>query len=103
MLMSMHAFRAGEPTSSISESTSLVVVHDVGTVVLHRQDDAIVLGDLGQLAEAIDHEPAAVAFPVAVLIVSVGLVIGCQPVVDRNPPPGSKDLAQRRPDITRPT
>ena len=50
---------------------------------------------------AFDHEAPAVAFPIPVLVVPVGVVVGGEAVVERDSAPGGEDLADRRAEVVR--
>jgi hypothetical protein len=76
-------------------------VDDVRSVILEREDDALVLRKRGQLANGVDDERASVFLPVPILVEAVRVVVGAAPVMDRHAPPGREDLADRRAEIAR--
>ena len=79
----------------------LVTVDDIRTMVLHRQYDPVVFGNFGQFAQGVNHKLPAIAFPVPVLVVSIGLVVGGEAIVERDASPCREDLADWRPDVVR--
>ena len=79
----------------------LIAVDDIGTMVLHREHDAVVLGHLAELAHGLDDELTAVAFPKPVLVIAVGIVVSRQAVIERDPAPCGEDLADWRAQVVR--
>ena len=71
----------------------LKAVDDIGTMILHGENNAVVLSDSAKLAHRRKYEPAAITFPETVLVVAVCIVVGRKTVMQRNTPPRSEDLA----------
>ena len=70
-------------------------------MILHREYDAVVLGNFAELAHGIDDEPTAVSFPKPVLVVVVCVVVGRETIIERDATPRGEDLADRRTQIAR--
>ena len=70
-------------------------------MILHREDDAVVLGHFAELAHGLNDEAPAVSFPKPVLVVIVGVVVRRETVMERDATPRGEDLADRRAQIAR--
>ena len=70
-------------------------------MVLHRQYDPVVFRNYGQFAQGINHKLPAITFPIPVLVVPIGIVVGSKAIVERYASPCREDLADRRPDVAR--
>ena len=79
----------------------LITVDDVGPMVLHREHDAVIIGNLAEFAHGFDHEPSTVALPESVLVVAVGIVVCGEAIMERDAAPCREDLADRGAQVVR--
>ncbi len=79
----------------------MIAVHDIGTVVLHRQHDSVVLGHFAEFAHGLDNKMTSVALPKAVLVVAVRVIVRREAVIKSDPTPRSEELADWRAQILR--